>query len=450
MRTDALELEVPFEFLPHQWDLLEYEPTKGRGPTIEALLGWWGSGKTAGVAGKFFRRCLQNPWTEKYGEKRPQAAVLAPTARVLEKATVGTLREIIPSAMIKKEWKRPMPRWLLANDVEVSFVSGDAEFEGENLFAIWVDEIHHPIFSRNPNKFRNYLSRLRDPHSTVLSLLCSGLPEAGWTRDTFDLERLTAAQCENRYTRLCGSNDNPHLPEELIQAILTMVPQGMETAVKSGGWMLPPGAIFRGYDQGLHVISNDAEDNNAPVHIGMDVGVHSSAVLAQDRPATITGVTGQQERGKGVLIVDEVVGEGLSVKDLCMQIRMLPSAQRIIPGRSEIYVDPTIRTDELDVIYSSFAGCHVVVRKRTDEFYNIWPGIRVMQASLRDGLKNTRLWFCQRLQLNKNGILDAMVGSRVSERTGQLVKDDSTDHARDAARYVIQGRLGSLGGFDPM
>lgn len=37
----------------------------------------------------------------------------------------------------------------------------------------------------------------------------------------------------------------------------------------------------------------------------------------------------------------------------------------------------------------------------------------------------------------------------MNEKSGELVKDDRTDHALDALRYLVQGRLGNLGGFEP-
>lgn len=114
--------------------------------------------------------------------------------------------------------------------------------------------------------------------------------------------------------------------------------------------MLPPGAVFANFDQSVHVVPDDCEDPHAPFHLGLDVGVHSSAVLGQDCPAEIRGITGHTKRGSGLLIADEVVGVGLSVEDLVTEVKLRSAAHRIIPGKSEIYADPTIRKDELNVI----------------------------------------------------------------------------------------------------
>lgn len=39
------------------------------------------------------------------------------------------------------------------------------------FFAIWVEEIHHLDFSSDPNKFVNYVSRLRDPAATKVACI---------------------------------------------------------------------------------------------------------------------------------------------------------------------------------------------------------------------------------------------------------------------------------------
>lgn len=449
MSDDELELTVGVEALPHQAALLLYDPEEDRGPTIEALLGWWGSAKSIAGALKMLRMILENPWTPKYRSLKPQAVIMAPSARIVERMLIPKMEYVVPPELIAKKWSRPYPRWLFANGVELSFVSGDAEFEGEDLFAVWIDEIHHSVFSNNPDRFTNFYSRLRDPNAVRLSMVCTGRPEAGWTRETFDLERLEPAQRVNRFTRLCGTDDNPYLPPKQLDVLLGFVPAGMENLVRKGGWMLPPGAVFSSYDQSVHIVPNARVEPRAPVHVGLDVGTHSAAVLGHDCPAQIRGITGEVKQGNGLLVIDDLAGVGLSVEDLVTQVKLRPAAHNIIPGKSKIYADPTIRRDEMNVIRKHFPGVHVVVRQRTDEFYAKAPGIRVMQAALRDGKGNTRIWFCKRLQGTRNGVLDAIVEAKTSPKTGEVVKDDRTDHALDALRYLVQGRLGSFGGFQP-
>lgn len=88
---DALRLTVPVKALPHQQSLLQSAPDKGRGPTIEALLGWWGSAKSVGGALKLLRVILENPRTAAYGNLRPQAVAMAPSARIVERMLIPKL-----------------------------------------------------------------------------------------------------------------------------------------------------------------------------------------------------------------------------------------------------------------------------------------------------------------------------------------------------------------------
>ena len=55
-------------------------------------------------------------------------------------------------------------------------------------------------------RFINLVSRLRDPHAARLAMIVTGRPEAGWVRETFDLDRMEPADRVNRFTRLCGTD----------------------------------------------------------------------------------------------------------------------------------------------------------------------------------------------------------------------------------------------------
>ena len=449
---DTLHLTVPFTPFPHQERFLRYEPDDPGEPYKAAILGWYGSGKTSAGALAMLKIILQNPRTEAYGAGAPRAVIMAPTMGILKNATMPVMRQVTPPELIQKEWKGTADmRWLMANGLELAFVSANAEFEGVTLAGMWIDEIQHPLIADRSDKFINYFARLRDPNANRRAMIITGKPEAGWVREQFDLDGLEPEDRVNRYTQLCGTNDNPTLTPGHVAGILQSMPAGSADAVRKGGWLMAVGSMFPHFDQSVHIVPNDREDPNAPVHVGFDVGTHSAAVLGQDCPATIKGVTGEPTRGNGLLVVDEIVGAGLSVEDLCTQVKLLPAGHRIIPGKSQIYVDPTIRVDELNIIRRHFKGVHVAVKPRTDPFYSKGPGVRLMQAALLDGRGNTTLWFCRRLQGTKSGIIDAVLEARYSsERSGLPVKDDRTDHSLDALRYLTQGRLGTLGqGFAP-
>lgn len=418
-------------FLKHQKRFFDWE-SKER-ITIEAMLGGYGSGKTSGAARKFLKRAFAAAWRPAYGSRVPQAVVMAPTSRILKKATIPALEELLPNDIIIKRRGAPHPMWQLCNGLEINFVSGDAGFEGENVCLFWIDEISHETFARAPEKFVNYTARIRDPHAPKMSMICSGLPESGWVRETFDVTG------NNRQTLLCGTQDNPHIPRETLEAILASCPAGYEDAYIRGGWMSPPDAVFSQWDSDKH-LTEKAGDLRRPVHIGLDVGNHGAIIFAQRIPLTARNVIGQRSDTTGVLLVDQIITRDESVAQMCHRIK-IGTKWELDPRESTICVDPTIRRDELKAIRDYFPSIRIVKRDKSHELYPIEAGVRIMQTALRDAHGNTRLYVHKGLAQLKHGIVDAIQTARRHKISQRVVKDDSRDHALDACRYVVQELL---------
>lgn len=427
------------EFLPHQWDLFSYELDEFPGPAVTACLGWWGSAKTSAAVRRFFRVAMANPWTPAYGVNRPQAVVMAPTSRILKKATMAKLEAIIPPELIIDRRKSPTPWWLLANGLEVSFVSGEMGFEGEDLCLMLIDEVQHPVFSSDPERFRNYQARLRDPLSTHLELIVCGLAESGWVKETFDTETLPVEERKNRYTRMCGTDDNPHLPKETLRQILATCPADEAEIIRRGGWAPVQGAVFGTWDPSIHLVDMHGDDR-LPVSIGLDAGEHGGVVFGQRIKVKTRDITGREMTEDGLLVVDQMLTEAESVEDVCKRIKV-ETPWRLVPEMSEIYVDPTLRADEVAPLRRHFPGVRILQRDRQDPYYEIKPGIRLMRANLKDATGSTRLYFSRKLASTRSGIIEAIETARRNPDTGAVVKDDRTDHIRDACRYLCCGML---------
>jgi len=413
------------EFLEKQWELFEYEP-QGK-VSIEGIFGGYGSGKTVGAARKFVKRCCQHGWHEGYGTRRPQAVVMAPTSRILKKATVPALEEALPSEMILQRKGMPHPSFLLTNGVEISLVSGEAGFEGEDLILMWVDEISHRVFQ---DKITNYLARLRDPNARApMTFLVSGIPESGWLREMFDREG------KDRITLLCGTRDNPYIPKETLEQILAMVPAGYESSLVGGGWMLPPDAVFSQYNEDQH-LTDDMGDEERPTSLGIDIGNHGAVIFGQPVKMSSRNIVGQVSTKPGVLVVDELITRDQSVREMCERIKT-EKPWIIAPRRSVICVDPMIRRDELKAIRQNFHEVKIVKRTRGHELHPIESGIRILQSSLSDAQGNATLRFSRRLCGQKHGVLDAITSARRHTMTQRVVKDDSRDHCLDACRYLV-------------
>ncbi len=421
-------------FLPHQRKFFDWEP-KGR-VSREAVLGGWGSGKTTCAARKFMKRALALNWHEGYGQtRRPQAIVMAPSSRILRKATQPAIEELIPREIIMDRKKAPHPMILLTNGLEISFVSGEAGFEGEDVALFYIDEISHHVFARNPERFVNFMARLRDPHATgVMSMIVSGIPLAGWTREIFD-----QPNAADLHTMLCGTRDNPHIPPETVNQLLASCPSGYEEAYIKGGWMPVPDAVFPQFDSSIH-LTDMAGDPHRPVSIGIDVGNHGAVVFGQTISIETRNVMGQTKHGTGLLIVDELITSELSVDAMCHAIKM-ERPWIIDRSHSSIMVDPTSRRDELAAIRRHFPATRIIQRDRKHELYQIEAGVRVVQRGLRDAHGNVRLLFNRGLSTHRHGVIDALQNVRRHAMSQRVVKDDRLDHPCDALRYLVQEHL---------
>lgn len=436
---DTAEFVSAVELQDKQWDFVTWAPANydGPGPTIEAILGGYASGKTTAAAARLLVVAMANPWRPEYGRGRPQIVVVGVTARQIERSVMPVMDKVWPAQVIKKRWGGNRPKWLLINGCEVHFVSMDAVLEGETLCAIWIDEIGK--LAGREDRWINYMFRLRDPLSPCLAMIVSGLPAAGWVRNHFDLSQMTEDERQLRQTVLIGTRDNRHLPPHLLEQALSETSSEEAKAYGGGGWMMPLGAFFSSYSAERHLVDEDAVNLNAPAHVAIDLGKHAAIVLFQERHVPVRSVTGHVTQEKAALVIDEVITSGLSLDDQIAELRASRYARLIRPGGSTILVDPTIHDVEYNLACKAFRGHRVLKRDRTDDYYNRDPGWRLMQAALLDARGNTRLHFVRRLARNTSryGVVNALIGAVYSEYTGTMKRDDVVDHVLDCVRYGV-------------
>lgn len=430
-----MRIRVPFNYHRKQRSFLRIVRRlikSGKlGPHVLAYLGGWGAGKTVvGTAG--FGMIAAGALKGTVDGYRPQTVVLAPTARVLEKVLMPKLGDVIPPELIIKKTGRPYPTWHLVNGVDISFVSFEATFEGEDIAAMLVDEVQ--LLAQDPVKFQNYLARLRDPRASFLGMICTGLPEAGWVRDQFDPNRLNAKDRALRHTVLTGTRDNKSLPPDTVAQFLASCPAGYEAAFIEGGWMPMADALYDMFGE-HNIVPSSMWDRSVPVKLGLDAGVSSAIVVGQHMSFPW---------GRGVLLGESVVGRHISIKELCLKAKEKYGKQ-IIAGHSKICCDPTIRSDELAAMRSVFPGVHIMQRKRTDKLYQVEPGIRLVQAAIQNSQQQNHVAIVASDRGTKRGLIDAWTRIKKSPRTGARIKDDALDHVDDAARYLLNHMLGDSG-----
>lgn len=399
--------------------------------SILAALGGYASGKTTLGALLMFLHVVRNLWRPAYGDANPICVAMAPTLGGINKSLIPVYERIVPPELIRKKWGAPHPRWLFHNGCDLLFIPGESRaIEGMTICGLHIDEVDKPCFADH-TEWTNLLLRLRDPQAAHLLCIATGLSAIGFVRDTFDLDRLDPQSRFNRKTVLMGLNENPFVSPAARLQVLASVPDGYQRALVDGGWLPTEGALFPMFREDLHVVPDSWADPAGMVHLGLDVGISSAAMVVQ--PFTPKG---QQHRG--CLVVDEVIAKHSSVEDLCSQVKATKFGHQLVPGRSIIACDPTIRVDEVNAIRRVFPGVHVLKRERSDRFYREEPGVRLVQAALRNASGQTSLYFCERVRHTRNGVLDALRSLQYHERTGKQRTDDKRDHPADALRYAVQ------------
>ncbi len=425
-----VEVRLPWTPLLHQAELLRWQPADGleAGPVVEATLGGWGSGKTHAMGMRFAMLALQCGWSPSYGKKRPQSIVMGPNLRLATRNQLELIDSLLPTGMVMQRWGAPQPRLLLANGLEVHAIGADSRYEGESLCLAWMDEIQHDVYSNDPSLYTNVVARLRDPRARLRHprLLVSGLPTAGFVQDTFQ------RQDARLFLRLWASKQNTLLAPGVFEEIKKATPYGQEDVFLRGQWMQHPDALYPQYRAELHLV-DDPGNRQQPVSIGLDVGNRSAVVIGQRR-----AVPGSSDLR--LHVVDEVLGDGLSVDELLKRFR--DTGWLLQPGKSEIAVDPTLRRDELTPIYRWAPGVQVIQRERSDPYHDVAAGVRVVQAALRNSSGQTRLTFHRSLAQARRGVIESLTALRFNPRTGTMVVDDLRDHPNDALRYLACAVLG--------
>jgi len=379
---------------------------------------------------RFAWLALQCGWTSAYGKKRPQAIVMGPNLRLATRNQLELVDSLLPQGMVMQRWGAPQPRLLLANGLEVHAIGADSRYEGESLTLAWIDEIQHDVYSNDPSLYTNIVARLRDPRARLKHprMLVSGLPTAGFVQDTFQ-----RPSDPRLFLRLWASRQNTLLAAGVFDEIKKATPYGQEDVFLRGQWMQHPDALFPQYKPEIH-LTDEAGNSAQPVSLGIDIGNRSAIIVGQRR--AVPGTTDVR-----LHIVDEVLGDGLSMEELLSRFRQ--RGWLLQPGKSEIAVDPTLRRDELTPIYRWAPGIQLVQRERADPYHDVAAGVRLLQAALRNSAGQTRLTFYRGLNANRRGVIESLTALRFNPRTGTMVVDDLRDHPNDALRYlscVVLGR----------
>lgn len=417
---------------PEQLDFVRYTPSVdeyGVATDISAALGWYGSGKTTCAIARMIQLATLNPWRPEYGDTHPLIAVVAPTFRILRNGVLNVLGRMLPREIVLRKRGTPHHDWVLANGCRLVAWSMDAPLESAELVGLVVDECNHPCFEA-PDIWQNLVSRVRDPHATRRGTICAGLPETGWVRERFDVP-----DSNIRRTRLFATANNPVMRGGTLEQIAEATASDDRDLLYTPGWRSPSDLLYRTFDPNVHIVRREG-DPRRTTHIGFDFGKQSYAIFGQETEVEVVNIVGQKRWARGLLIVDELPFEGDDLEALCYEIKTRTSWS--IDTRSQIGVDPTIRTPEERIIKRHFPDARIDIRDREDPFYSVETGVSNVKRALKDALGNVHLLFAASVhqKSGRRGVVHALQTYR--RRSGKIIKDNTTDHAVDGLRYLVQ------------
>jgi hypothetical protein len=412
-------------FLPKQ---LEFIRSKA---SVRVAVGGYGSGKTSVAVAALAIHAIKNPWIPEYGEARPQSIVIGKTDKVIRDSSLRVFHQIVPRELIRSERRAVGERAIcLHNGHEIIFRTWSGAIEGNTVTGAMLDEAH---LLESREAFTNYLARARDPLCSKKLVVVAGLPEFGWLRDVFGPEHSFPDSVVFKFS----AYDNTYLlPQDLERIAASCSSKAAETYMR-GEWAAAQDAIYYEWDPEVHLV-DDPGDPVRPCHLSIDVGERGAVLWWQERERKLRS----GERTLGLHVIDEWLPENMSARAIMRGV--LERQWRFQRGFSLAFVDPSTDRDEVDAIYEEIESAYgqgsiEVIRKiRGEKAYYREEGVRAVNAALRDANRDVRLTVHRGLPRGARSLITSIPKIRRNERTGQIVKDNRTDHvALDCLRYPV-------------
>lgn len=397
---------------------------------VNAAFGGWGSGKTRSGALALLANCLRNPHSAVYGDDRPFSVIVAPTFKVLKDSIYRELKAVCPPELIIREWKSPDFEILLANGHVIKFRTIKGSLEGASCATILVEEIH---LVQDERIWLNYQARARDPRAKNRMVIASGLPESnGWLQSVFDGH----ADDENRMTVFMSSTENHYLPAEVLDQFRKSAPASAVSRYIDGRWSTPEHRVYYQFSPKVHMV-NRPIDRSASVSIGLDVGDQSAVIFGQTVKITCKTEHGRTYRDSGLHIVDELTPNYVSTEEVC---RMIRDRGWRIDENSALYVDPTIRKDEVAAIRRVLPKIPIIKRSRRGHADECEAGHLCVNSAFQDADKNVRLTLADTLSREPGSVYHSVLNFKRTA-TNRVHRDNKLDHKADCLRYLVQGVL---------
>jgi hypothetical protein len=436
-RIGRFELNSGLPLLQVQWDVY----TEAR--SLIGCFGSWRSGKTRAGALRIARCAFENGWRSIYGRASPFGIVISETNKVLADATMPELLAAVPRDLILRVWDtvgNQRVRWVNGHDTIFRTWSG--AIEGQGACGVWLDEAHKLDGPEGPEKaWSNYVMRATDPRGVNKCVIATGLPEFGYLSERFDVPAN-----DERVTYLCSLLDNFYLdPADIRRLRASTSAEEAETLIL-GRWRKPSDVIFYAFEEGN--LANHGGNPRLPVDISIDLGDRGCILVSQRIVVRCMDDRRRPYRSNGVLIVDELLPDAMSVREALRQF--LSVRKWRFTSESKVYVDPKADRDELEAIRDILGagkpgGPHLVRKPAKADAYKREYGYRCINSAFRDLDGNRRLYINRNLPRGKRSVITAMRRFR-RRPDGKAYRDNWVDHAADCLRYVVSDQLPLLEG----
>jgi hypothetical protein len=424
---------------------VQYSVLQETAPVI-ACLGSWRSGKTRSGALKTIEVAAANPWRPIYESDNPTSVVITETMKIVRDSAYRELAGLLPKELILREWKSTQHwRIRLVNGHDLIFRSWMSPFEGLSSICTWLDEAHKLDGPDGPHElWRNISTRATDAKVSRRQTIVTGLPEYGWLSEIFD-----QPNTRERATYLCSMIDNFYLYDENGESEVIRVLRASTTEEEAevtihGRWRKPETVIYYAFSLDGN-LSPIAGDPTRSVDLSLDLGDKGAILVSQNILVWCRDQHGRKYRSAGVLIVDEMLPERMSVKDALRNF--FAAKPWKLTADSRVYVDPKADRDELAAIReitgagSGKPGCPRLVKKQAKEKgYSVEYGHRCVNSAFRDLDRNRRLFIYKGLGRGRRSLIPALLAHK-RKPNGEPLRDNIVDHVLDALRYIIVDRL---------
>ncbi|MEM1024757.1 MAG: hypothetical protein AAGJ19_13825 [Myxococcota bacterium] len=394
-----------------------------------------GTGKTTVAFCRFIIACFRSAnWCEEYGESNPLALVTSPTdANITENIVPLFLRHLPPELILEYRTK-PSRYMLLANGCKVLFKSGLSLIDSMSVRVLWVDECSNEKTYGPPDKWESIKLRCRDTKGEgPREMVFSGIAEA----DEKVIERFRDG-VQNLVTP--GLNDNPGIDEAYRDSVLGTLTEKEAEVAKNGGWRetITGGALHDVLDLRLGAnVTEEHGDDGGPVIASIDSG--DQAVVLFVRQIMVPELLHGQPTGSmvpGLCAIAEMSFDDLDNRQIIKEAKRFPyeihevclDAAEGINGRNNA------RDEWKGPLTQLPRGSRAYLRK--DKFERL-------RWACRDAHGTRRLLIHQRLLDSKDrrGLVESLKTSKVDKSGTDFVKNNRTDHIREALAQVVQAKL---------